>query len=110
IPVNVKSTIKTRSHAGRDHFSGDQIIVPNEVTRSMRIWLRIPTPKIPASAGKEGASHLRRRPNHRVSPASARAKNGRQTREWVILRCQVITSISLLENRSRKVSESGKMA
>src|SRR5229473_660634 len=43
IAVSVKSTMKTRSQAGRDHCNGDQIMVPKEVTKSSRMWLRMPT-------------------------------------------------------------------
>jgi len=43
IALNVKSMMKTKSQVGRDHFTGDQIIVPNDVIRSIKMWLRIPT-------------------------------------------------------------------
>ena len=43
IPVSVKSKMKIMSQAGRDQLSGDQIIVPKLVTRSSRMWLKIPT-------------------------------------------------------------------
>src|ERR1700688_4108658 len=65
---------------------------------------------MPVKAAKEGASHLRQRANHRVRAASARAKNGMQTRECVTLRCHVKISIGSLENQSRIMSESGKIA
>ena len=39
----MKSMMKIKSHAGRDHLIGDQTIVPKDVTRSRRIWLRMPT-------------------------------------------------------------------
>src|SRR6267154_1410176 len=42
IAVSVKSTMKMRSQAGRDHSSGDQIMVPKEVTKSSTMWLRMP--------------------------------------------------------------------
>src|SRR5258708_32640539 len=55
IAVSVKSTIKMRSQAGRDHSSGDQIIVPNVGTRSSKRGLRMPTGEIALRAAKEGA-------------------------------------------------------
>src|SRR5882724_3953932 len=42
IALSEKSTIKIRSHAGRDHASGDHTMVPNVVTKSRKMWLRIP--------------------------------------------------------------------
>ena len=41
--VSVKSMMKMRSQAGRDHASGDQIMVPKDVTKSSTMWLRMPT-------------------------------------------------------------------
>src|SRR5579871_6836158 len=56
IAVNVKSTMKSKSHAGRDHPSGDQIMVPNVVTKSRKIWLKIATAHKPNSGKNDGVS------------------------------------------------------
>src|SRR5208282_6152085 len=65
---------------------------------------------MPANAPKDGASHFLHRANQRVRAASARAQIGRQSSECVMLRCHVKMSIGLLENHSRTMSESGKIA
>ena len=46
---------------------------------------------MPASATKDGASHFRELANTRVIPARSKAHRGSMTKEWVMLRCQVIT-------------------
>src|SRR5271157_4375304 len=108
--VKLKSTMKMMSQAGRDHATGDQIIVPKVVTRSRNMWLRIPIAQIPHRERKEGASHFFRFATTRVSPARITVQIGRQSNECVILRCQVSISNSLREKRSRKTSLSGKIA
>src|SRR5208337_562117 len=106
----LKSTMNRMSQAGRDHASGDQIIVPKVVTRSRKMWLRIPIAQIAHSARKEGASHFRHFATMRVSPPRITAQIGRQSNECVMLRCQVSISNSLCENKSRRTSLSGKTA
>src|SRR5208337_1487439 len=108
--VKLKSTMNMMSHAGRDHASGDQIIVPKVVTRSRKMWLRIPMAQIPHSAMNEGASHFRHFATTLVSPARITVQIGRQSNECVMLRCQVSISNSLCEKRSRRTSLSGKTA
>src|SRR5260370_5399556 len=102
--------MKMRSQAGRDHSSGDQIIVPKEGTRSSKMWLRMPAAEMPASVGNEGASHFRRLANARVIPARSSAQSGKSTSECVRLRCHVTMSSLSLEKKSRSTSESGKIA
>src|SRR5215471_12523834 len=99
-----------RSQAGRLHTSGDQIMVPNVVTRSRKMWLRMPAAHRPNSAGKEGDSHLRQRQIANVSRARSALQTGQHSKECVMLRCQVTMSISLVEKKSRTTSESGKIA
>src|SRR5260370_23141072 len=65
---------------------------------------------MPANAGNEGASHFRQPANARVIPARSSAHNGRSTSECVRLRCQVTMSSLSLEKKSRRTSESGKIA
>src|SRR6266850_1128978 len=108
--VKVKSTMKTRSQAGRDHCKGDQIIVPKDVTRSSRMWLRMPTAWIAVSAANDGACHFRQFASARVMAARSRAQSGSIRSECVMLRCQVMIRSRSLEKISRKTSESGKMA
>ncbi len=108
--MKLKSTMKIRSQAGRDHATGDQIMVPKVVTRSRKMWLRIPIAQIPHSEKKEGASHFLHFATTRVNPVRSTAQIGRQTNECVMLRCQVSISNSLCEKRSRKTSLSGKIA
>src|SRR5208282_2157224 len=109
IAVNVKSTMKIMSQAGRAQSSGDQIMVPKVVTRSREMWLRIPTAYSPVKTTNEGDSHFRQRAIAPVSAARITAQIGRQSSECVTLRCHVIISSGLLEKKSRKTSESGKM-
>src|ERR1700746_2332359 len=59
---------------------------------------------------KDGASHLNLRAIQRVSVARSREKIGSISNEWVMLRCQVITSRRSCEKISRKTSISGKIA
>src|SRR5579863_1046048 len=110
IAVKVKSMMKRMSQAGRDHWSGDQIMVPNLVTRSRKMWLRIPAAQNPQSARNEGESHLRQRQIRSVMAAKSNAHRGRQRSEWVMLRCQVTMSSGSWEKYSRRTSESGKIA
>src|SRR5580704_10184517 len=98
------------SQAGRDHSSGDQIFVPYVVSRSRKMWLRIPTAYNAVNAKNEGVSHLRQRAIAPVSPARMTDQIGIKSSECVRLRCQVIISIGLLEKNSRRTSESGKIA
>ncbi len=60
-------------------------MVPKLVTRSRKMWLRIPTPQRPQSARYEGESHLRQRQIASVRAASNKAQIGRQSSECVIL-------------------------
>src|SRR5215469_12731971 len=108
-PAKLKSIMNRMSQAGRDQPSGDQIMVPNVVTRSRKIWLRIPTAQSPQRAGKDGHVHLRQRQIRKASVASSSVQIGRQTSECVRLRCQVTISIGSFEKNSRRTSESGKI-
>ncbi len=85
-------------------------MVPKLVTRSRKMWLRIPTPQRPQSARYEGESHLRQQQIASVRAASNTAQIGRQSSECVMLRCQVMINIGFGEMKSRRTSESGKMA
>src|SRR6266478_8759165 len=63
-----------------------------------------------ANTAKEGASHSNLRAIHSVSAASSKVKIGNSSKEWVMLRCQVIISRSSWEKMSRNTSMSGKIA
>src|SRR5215470_5163321 len=73
IAEKVMSMMKRKSQAGRDQLSGDQIIVPKLVTRSSKMWLKMPTAYSAASGKKDGASHLRERASHWVNTARSKA-------------------------------------
>src|SRR5208282_612522 len=108
--VKLKSTMKRMSQAGRDHWRGDQIIVPNVVNKSRKMWLSIPIAQMPHNAINEGASQFRHFTNTRVRPARITAQIGRQSNECVMLRCQVSINKGLCEKKSRRTSLSGKTA
>src|SRR5437879_6401621 len=74
------------------------------------MWLRMPTAQRPQRARYDGGSHLRQRQIASVRAASKTVQTGKQSNECVMLRCQVTINIGLLEIKSRRTSESGKMA
>src|SRR5713226_5529484 len=65
---------------------------------------------MPVNAVNEGASHFREFANARVIPAKSSAQRGSINKECVMLRCQVTISSLSLEKKSRRTSESGKIA
>src|SRR6266852_4189052 len=65
---------------------------------------------MPVNAVNEGASHFREFANARVIPARSSAQRGSINKECVMLRCQVTISSLSLEKKSRRTSESGKIA
>src|SRR6202035_2085255 len=81
IAVKLKSRMNRISQAGRDQLYGDQIMVPKTVTRSRKMWLRMPAAQRPQRVRYEGESHLRQRQMASVIAARSTDQIGKQINE-----------------------------
>jgi len=88
IAVSVKSTMKMRSRRGATNCSGDQIMVPKEVTQVEQNVAEDPRGIDSVSARRKALTHFRQFAIARVIPARSNAHRGSMTSECVMLRCR----------------------